>query len=267
MSFPRYYTIALVMLLAASLAFAHDTWVQPNTNIVRVGNAIYLDLMLGNHGNHHRDFKLAGKTSLENSTFEVIDPEGKVYDLKSTLIDQGYTPREGFWTAQFQPGAQGLYMVSQTSDKVVSYAPLRSIHSAKSFFLASKDLDHVSMYTKGYDRVLGNPLELVPQVNPVAPMGPGVTMKVQLLYKGKPLAGTVVSFIPRGTILKEGLDPAYERKTDEQGMASFEPKEANYYLIVAHLEDPRDKGKGYDTTKYSATLTLLVPAICPCCGE
>jgi uncharacterized GH25 family protein len=259
--------IAILTLLAASLAFAHDTWVQPNTNVVRVGDAVYLDLMLGNHGNGHRDFKLAGKPSLEDSTFQVIDPDGKVYDLKSTLTDQGYTPKEGFWATQFEPGKPGLYMVSQTSDKVVSYAPLRSVHSAKSFFLASKNLDHVSMFTKGFDRVLGNPLELVPQTHPITPMGPGMEMKVQLLYKGKPLAGTVVSFIPRGTKLKEGFDPAYDRKTDDKGMVTFEPKEANYYLIAAHHEDANDKGQGYDATKYSATLTILVPAICPCCGE
>lgn len=267
MTTARYSTIALLTLLAATLAFAHDTWVQPNTNIVRVGDAIYLNLMLGNHGNGHRDFKLAGKPSLEDSTFQVIDPDGKVYDLKSTLTDQGYAPKEGFWATQFVPGKPGLYMVSQTSDKVVDYAPVRSVHSAKSFFLASTNLDHVSMFTKGFDRVLGNPLELVPQAHPITPMGPGVPMKVQLLYKGKPLADTAVSFIPRGTKLKEGFDPDYDRKTDDKGMATFEPKEANYYLIVAHHEDPNEKGKGYDATKYSATLTIFVPAICPCCGE
>ncbi len=267
MKFPRFCAIAVLMLLVAAVAFAHDTWVQTNTNIVRVGDAIHLDLMLGNHGNGHRDFKLAGKASLESSTFQVIDPDGRVYDLKSTLTDQGYAPREGYWTTKFVPDKAGLYMVSQTSDKVVDYAPMRSIHCAKSFFLATEKLDHVSMFTKGFDRALGSPLELIPQAHPITPMGPGVPIKVQLLYKGKPLADTVVSFIPRGTKLKEGFDPDYDRKTDGKGMATFEPKDANYYLIVAHHEDSNDKGKGYDATKYSATLTIFVPAICPCCGE
>ena len=38
---------------------------------------------------------------------------------------------------------------------------------------------------------------------------------------------------------------------------------------VAHLEDTGEtgKGEGYDQTKYSATLNLIVPAVCPCCAE
>ena len=61
----------LPLILAALWAMvdtsaAHDTWVQTNTNLIRTGDAVHIDLMLGNHGNDHRDFKLASK----------LDPEG-----------------------------------------------------------------------------------------------------------------------------------------------------------------------------------------------
>ncbi len=50
----------LILVLAlASSALAHDTWVETNTNLIRTGDAVYVDLKLGNHGNDHRDFKLA----------------------------------------------------------------------------------------------------------------------------------------------------------------------------------------------------------------
>jgi len=257
----------VLFLLVADAARAHDTWLRANTNVVRVGDMVFLDLMLGNHGNNHRDFKIAGKASLEHSTWQVIDPDGQTYDLKSAAADEGYAPKEGFWAAAFQPAKAGLYLVAQSSDQVVSYAPKRSIHSAKTFFLASAKLDEAPVDSAGYGRVLGHPLELVPQTHPVTPMGPGTEFTVQLLYKGKPLAGAVVSFIPRGRALSKEFDATYERKTDQKGCASFEPEEANYYLIVAHVEDENDKGEGYDSTKYGATLTLYVPAICPCCGE
>lgn len=119
----------------------------------------------------------------------------------------------------------------------------------------------------GFAKPLGHALELVPETNPVTPMGPETPIKVQLLYKGKPLAGAKVSFIPRGETLTETFDPRYERKTDEKGRASFTPKEGNYYLVVAHVEEPTESGKDYKSTKYSATLTVLVPQLCPCCGE
>jgi hypothetical protein len=81
------------------------------------------------------------------------------------------------------------------------------------------------------------------------------------------LAGAVVSFIPRGEALAEQFDPRYERRTDADGRAGFTPKEGNYYLVVAHREESGEKGEGYDGTKYSATLTVFVPQVCPCCGE
>ncbi len=215
----------------------------------------------------HRDFKLAGKPTLDNTTLDVIGPDGNRLDLKPSLTDQGYAPKEGFWQARFEPAKPGLYLVAQTATAVVTYAPERIVRSAKSFFLATATLDRVPASARGYDRVLGHGLELVPRTNPVAPMGPGTPIKVQLLYRGKPLAGERVSFVPRGTKLADGFDPAYDRRTDAEGLATFEPREANCYLVVAHHDEPTEKGTGYDTTKYAATLTVIVPAVCPCCGE
>jgi uncharacterized GH25 family protein len=257
----------LVVAGMTAVGLAHDSWVQTNTNIVRIGDRVHVDLMLGNHGNDHRDFKVAGKVSLEKATWEVIDPDGKKYDLKSDAVDEGYAPKEGYWTSGFTPAKAGIYTVAETSDQVVSYAPERSIHSAKTFFLATKSLDKPDVMVTGYDRVLGHPLELVPTSNPVAPMGPGQSIDVKLLFKGKPAAGVKVSFIPRGVTLKEGFDERYERKTNEKGEASFEVKDANYYLVAAHILADKESGKGYESTKYSATLCVYVPAICPCCGE
>jgi len=260
-------TIATLLALCTSLAFAHDTWVQTNTNIVRVGDAVHVDLMLGNHGNDHRDFKLAGKVEPAAITLAVVAPDGKTHDLKPALADLGYAPKEGYWTTKFIADRAGLYTIAQTSDAVVTYAPTRSIKSGKAFFVASKTLDAVTEKNPGFDKPLGHALELVPLTNPVTPMGPGLPVKVKLLYKGKPLADEKVSFIPRGQTLKEGFDDQFDRKTDKDGVATFEPKDANYYLIVAHRAEDNEGGANYTSTKYSATMSLFVPAICPCCGE
>jgi uncharacterized GH25 family protein len=259
-----------LILTLTPTAFAHDTWVQTNVNLIRVGDAVHIDLMLGNHGNEHRDFKLAGKVAIDASTLIVKGPDGKCYDLKDRLADTGYTPQEGFWTTRFEPTAPGLYVVGHTFDKVMSYAPERAIKSAKAYFVASQKLDKVAEENPGFDQPLGHALELVPVVNPVTPMGPGGKMQVRLLYKGKPLAGERISFIPRGAALKTGLDERYERTSDLSGTASFEPTEANYYLIAAHKTEPKQggtlDGKPYEFTKYGATLVIFVPRLCPCCG-
>ena len=263
----------LLLILACSFspAFGHDSWVQTNTNLIRSGDVVHIDLMLGNHGNEHRDFKLAGKISLKDASLEVIDPTGTHYDLKDRLTDTGYAPREGFWTTRFEPTKPGLYTIVHRSDQVMDYAPERSIKSGKAFFVASTSLDRPTEANPGFDKPIGSELELVPLVNPVTPMGPGKPIKVRLLYQGKPLVGERVSFIPRGGTLSGEFDSRYERKTDEKGEASFEPTEANYYLINAHKTEPKMGGsiggKTYEFTKYSTTLTVYVPRLCACCGE
>lgn len=254
--------------LCSSMALAHDTWVETNTQLARTGDAVHIDLKLGNHGNEHRDFKLASKTTLEGCRMEVISPEGQAFDMKDRLSDVGYAPNEGYWTGKFVGTANGVYTVSHTFDKIVNHGqPVRSIRSGKAFFVLSPSLDKVVPAKTGFEKPLGHAFEIVPLTNPVTPMGPGIELKVQVLRNGKPVAGTKVSFIPRGETLAKGIDPNYERMTDEQGTASFTPKTGNYYLVAAHHKAPEEKTAEYNSTSYSATLTVLVPELCPCCTE
>lgn len=263
----RFLTTAC-LLCAASAAWAHDTWVQTNTNLIRVRDAIHIDLMLGNHGNEHRDFKLASKIDLTGCELKVHSPGGKSYDIKDQLSDLGYAPKEGFWTTKFATAEAGVYVVEHTLDRIVNHGkPVRSIKGAKSFFLASPSLDKVDADLPGFDKPLGHALEIVPVVNPVAPMGPGKVIQVKVLLKGKPLSNGRVSFIPRGQTLAKDFDDQFERRTDEQGLASFTPTTGNYYLVVVNHQSPEEKTKDYELTQYSATLTVFVPEVCPCCGD
>jgi uncharacterized GH25 family protein len=263
----RWLLLMILHLALSATCAAHDAWLQTNTNLVRTGDVVHVDLLLGNHGNDHRDFKTAGKVDLDGATFEVLAPSGKRLDLKDRLINTGYAPQEGCWSTRFEPAEAGLYVVGHQSDKVMTYGPVRSVKGAKTCFVVSPTLDKVAPSNPGFDRPLGHALELVPTVNPVTPMGPGLPLRVQLLYKDKPLSGARISFIPRGEVLSEGIDSQYERTTGEQGEASFTPTFGTYYLVVAHHEEPAERGPGYDKTKYSATLCVYVPQLCPCCSD
>ncbi len=128
-------------LCCVAVASAHDLWVQTNTPVVRVGDSVIVDVMLGNHGNEHRDFKLAGKADPASITLSLVDPAGKVTDLAPKLADIGLGSKEGYLSGRALAAAPGFYSLILTSDKVVSYAPTRSIKSAKTFFTAAKRLD------------------------------------------------------------------------------------------------------------------------------
>src|SRR5262245_60276648 len=96
-------TFALAFFVIGSFVHAHDTWVQTNSNVFRTGDSVHVDLMLGNHGNEHRDFKLANKIDLEKCTLAIVDPDGRKYDVKDRVVDTAYAPREGYWSTKFVP--------------------------------------------------------------------------------------------------------------------------------------------------------------------
>ena len=102
----------------------------------------------------------------------MLAPDGKRYDLKDRLVDLGYAPKEGFWTARFATGQAGLHLVAHTSDKVVHYAPTRSVKSGKTYFVASTSMDKVPMDDPGWGKALGQVLELIPETNPACAESP-----------------------------------------------------------------------------------------------
>lgn len=252
-----------MLALLPAVSQAHDTWVETNTAVVRAGELVHVDLKLGNHGNEHRDFKLASKITLDKCQLSIIDPEGQTVDLKPHLIDTGFTVKEGYWSGRYVTQAEGLHVVAHTTESL--HGTTRGIKSGKTFFLASQKLDAVLETASGFDQPLGHPLELVPLVNPVTAMGPGQKLRVKLLYQGKPLPDARVSFVPRGVTLAEGFDKNYEQLTDAEGIAAYTPTEGNILLVVAHHPVADQQGEGYDKTHYAATLTVSVPQLGPHC--
>jgi uncharacterized GH25 family protein len=261
--------VLAVLVLAvggAGSARGHDTWLEVSPRAVHPDDVVHVDLFLGNHGNDHRDFKVAGKLgSLDGVKLAVIGPDGRTTDIAADMVDLGYAPKEGFWSARFVPAVAGLHCAAHYREGVRHGA--MGFKGGKAYFLATESLDRLTKPAAPPPGPLGHPLELVLESHPVIECGPGKPIKVRLLFKGQPLADQVVSFIPRGATLAEGFDPAHERRTDADGRCSFTPKEGNILLVVAHLVRPEEKGEGYDKASYAATLVLDVPQKCSCCVD
>jgi len=256
--------LSLLIVASAGQVPAHDTWVQASQRLVHVDDVVHVDLFLGNHGNDHRDFKVAGKlATLDGTTLAVIGPDGRRTDLVPRAVDLGYAPKEGFWSARFVAGSPGLHCVAHT--RTGTHGTKRGIKSGKAYFMAAEALDDVAAGGVAHAEPLGHALELLPESHPVLEAGPGKTLRVRLLLRGEPLANHRVSFVPRGTKLADGFDPAFERMTDSEGRCSFEPREGTLILVVSHLNAPDEKGADFDRTVYSATLVIDVPQRCPCC--
>jgi uncharacterized GH25 family protein len=261
-----WFLAAALSLVGGTAASAHDVWVEASPALIRVGDHVDLDLKLGNHGNEHRDFKIAGKVTPDAVGMEVIAPSGKRYELKSELADLGYAPKEGYWSTPFVTNEAGHHLALVTSDRVLNHGrPQRNVRSAKTFWLASTSLDMPTAKTDIYRQPQNLPFELILLSDPVLFAGPGNPIEVRALRNGEPVADQMVSFIPRGVELASGFDKTYERRTDAKGKAEFTPKEGRTFLIVAHATADNEKSAEYESTKYTATLTVRVPQICPCC--
>ncbi len=237
-----YFTIAC---FASSVVSAHDTWVQAGPLVSRHRDVVHVDLMLGNHGNQHRDFKLASKITLKPCTLEAIAPDGKSIDLKDRLVDLGSAEKEGYWSARLITEQEGVYQILHTLDTL--HGKVRAIKSSKTFVVSTRSLNSFSTKNQSSIRPIGKGLEFVLESSLVE-LGAKRPLNLQLLWNGSPLANTRVSFIPRGAVLQEGIDPNYERTTDEAGRVTFTPAEGNFILAVAH--HVAENEKGMDTTRH-----------------
>lgn len=244
---------SLITALGATLTNGHDTWVEVSSPEVRSGGLVHVDLKLGNHGNDHRDFKLHSLITLDHASLTVVEPCGCKTDMVPKLRPTAYEPKQGYWTSGFSPKKPGLHAVAHQLDLL--HGRTRAIKSAKSFFLVGAPGEVAT----DHSQPLGHSLEIVPLTHPVAETASGKPFRVRVLFQGEPLAEARITSIPRGENLSEGFDARYEKMTDKNGEAEFQPSEANLYLFVVHLRKPDESGDGYDGTHYAATLTATIP--------
>jgi len=268
--------LLIIIFTLAGAAAAHDGWIQSNVMRVLQGDMVYIDMQFGNHENMHRDYKIyPSKWDVTKSTFWVHNPKGEIFDINSTIIDVGkdtlqtfcsgattYTDKNGYLVATFTAEEKGIYIVDVRQDTVVSYAPERSIKCSKAIVgSVPSTMANYGSSLAGFDVNCGQVLEIVPLNDPTK-LSVGDTLSFQILYKGQPLEDGEVSVIPRGkTLPVMGVPNPYDLMTDMDGMASFTFDEANYYLIVVHIETDEGgilNGKTYKMTKYTGTLNTIV---------
>jgi uncharacterized GH25 family protein len=252
--------MALTFTLAIP-AMAHDGWSQTNTPIVAPGEVSYVELLLGNHSNHHASYRIDGKWSTESSKVFVSAPNGSKTDISATLFYTGEEKetadpgKNNYYVASFSSSSPGAYIVTVEGDSIFKNGEVasRTLRSAKSF-VAVSDIPTVERvkYLKGFSKQV-NPdrAELVPLFNPAA-VTPGQDVSVKLLLKGKPLANTEITIIRRSTSDSQIL------KTDATGTITFKTGPADYYLLRAKPTTDEKVAGQYDTTNYEATMTFTV---------
>jgi uncharacterized GH25 family protein len=262
-------TISLLWLsiaLSAGRTAAHDGWIEVSS-IVERGQPVTISLMLGNHSNEHKSYRLAGKWNPKFTKLMVIDPSGKVNDLTSAIIDLGEDPEKtgpkgpkGFHIAAFTPQLEGVHVIVGRQEEVAQHGngpKFRGVRSARAAFTAlatPKVAD--AKNSSGFARTLDSEdlMEIIPVSNPFG-ITPDARITFELRYKGKQFANQNVSVIGRVA----GPASAQEVTTDEKGQVSFTAGAADAYLMRAKFEERAERSEGeYDLSAYEATYVFQV---------
>lgn len=252
-------------LLLTEPGFAHDGWIEISP-IVEKGQPVTISLMLGNHSNEHKSYRLAGKWDPKFTKLMVIEPSGRLNDLTSSLIDLGEDDEKtgpkgpkGFHIATVTPKAEGVYIVLAREEQILQHdgPKFRSIRSARTAFAVFRNPRLVeAKKVTGFDRTFAieNLLEIVPISNPVGVIE-GSPVTLGILYKGKPFPNQAVTVVHR----IDGAASAQEFITNEKGRISFKVGRPDSYLVRLKFDERGERSEGrLDLSSYEATYVFQV---------
>jgi uncharacterized GH25 family protein len=262
-------TISLLFLLIALPArwgTAHDGWVEV-PSIVERGQPVTISLMLGNHSNEHKSYRLAGKWNPQFTKLIIIEPSGKVNDLTNAIIDLGEDAEKtgpkgpkGFHIAPFTPQMEGVHIIVARQEEIAQHGDgprFRGVRSARAVFTALRTPRVAdAKKSSGFGRTVDseNLMEIVPVTNPLS-ITQDSRITFELRYKGKRFPNQNVSIIRR----LAGPSAVQELTTDEKGQVTFSAGAPDTYLMRVKFEERSERREGeYDLSAYEATYVFQV---------
>lgn len=200
----RYWLTILTLLLMLFVAQAHEFWLQADRYFLKIGEKATVKFMVGeNFIGEPWDLKAHQVESLEvvgregtHSLLDSIDREAGVVPLrftkpgtkilamqdKATLIE---LEANLFNEYLQEDGLDDIYAVRQKNDALGKKAREHYSRHSKLFLQVGEPRDDA------YKKVLGMPIELIPQTNPYA-LKRGDKCSFLVLFNGQPLFGAKV---------------------------------------------------------------------------
>jgi uncharacterized GH25 family protein len=259
--------LALVVLaLAVTAAPAHDFWILPSSFLPAPGLLVSARLFVGIAWQG----ELVPRSNDRIVRFALVAPTGE----EQPLVGVDGTDPAGFARPQ-APGIQTMVyqtnaaVIDLPADKIETYIEEEGLEPflvlkdeekaagikdhyarcAKSLLLVGK----ADKTTKGFDRKLGLPLELIADVNPYL-LAKGRKLPLRLLRDGKPIANVLVTAIQRDAPAQSKVSA----RTDAKGKVVLALSRPGVWLVKAvHIARADAPG---EWNSLWASLTFEVPA-------
>ncbi len=244
--------LAVAVFADSQVAAAHDIWLT----IFRGEDGCHAIVNYGHP--HDRPPALADKIV----GFEALTGEERV-DLMEGLSNKQTPAAIVVESHGFDDRGHSLVAVSYDNGywtKAPSgryrNATIRSIPEAQDSLWSMKFAKAVTGPGSPWATVLGTLLEVVPLSDPAAAK-PGDSLRVRVLFQGKPLAHVAVERTDGLTPIKEEDIPSF--RTDDNGFASIPIVEAGPHLLaVDYKVSPSATPDLAKTDLYTATLSFTV---------
>lgn len=210
-------------VLLASAALAHFPILFPATPWGTLDQELELIHAFGH------PFEVERAPAKRPVRWSVWPPSGKAVDLLPTLGD-ATEPREK-WLARYTPRERG--------DHVVGLTRPPSEHEGTTWQDFTKVVLHVPAVQGGWDRVLGDPLEVVPLTRPYG-IAVGGSVRAEVLADGRPLGHATVEVEYLNATAPDPLpaEPFVTRveKTDRAGAFSTTLERAGWWILSVSRE-------------------------------
>ena len=258
----------LVLIACAPLALAHDFWIEPSAFTPAPGQRVAVRLRVGEHFRGDPVPRLPERIE----RFAAVGPAGEepvpgvpggepagivalgkpglhllVYDSDRSSVELAGEDFEKYLREE------GLEAVSALrARRGQTGAPVKEVYSRCAKSLVAVGNGSGPGFDR-HDRIVGLPLELVPEANPYT-LKKGGELPVRLYYGGKPLAGAQVM-----ALQKDRPEPRLSARSDAQGRVRLRLDRPGVWLVKAVHMVPAPKAAGADWESFWASLTFEVP--------
>jgi nickel transport protein len=234
-SFPILRTLTMLGGIAFSnTVFAHEVTLFPEQD----RDLIRVVARYGDPGQYEKIYRIR-LLSLDS-----IAPDGKISFLMTTAravsdelsLEALDRLREGsvngVWTFS-STYDNGFYVHAADGHAIATtLADYPSAADSAHYLKYSKALLRIGLMSHGYDRILGHRLELVPLANPFS-VAVGVSIPIEVLFQGKPLAGATVEIGDDQTARRNP-----EQKTDSLGIVQVPIDHHGWFRLAVTFRAP-----------------------------
>lgn len=246
------FSFLLAFFFTGALAHGHSLWMNVDNDRPDVGQAVQIEIGWGHK--FPRDEVI--KKEMLNEVY-ALNSNGARVPLRqiSTTLFEFIPSAEGIYTvlANIHPG-----FLSKTTEgyKLQSKKGLDDVVSCFRFDIRAKVFIHVGDKGQTSEKAVGDPLEIVPLMDP-SQLGEGAVLPVKVLFQGEFLHNADVKATYEG-FSDQPMTFAFATKTDREGVARIKIlKKGNWIVNVLH-EVPYPDRDECDKYRYNYSFTFRV---------